>query len=765
MRKVLATVLFAAATTAAGACAPHTATKTFVKVDQVALGRVVVYRNGVAYYERKALVQGGKLTVSVPRDRVDDFLKSLTVVDAKTQLPLPVTFPRTESGGGPYLEMTLQVPTARNPGETAEVTLTYVTESPVWKPSYRIAFPDKTNGGKVMLEGWAIVDNTSGEDWKDVEVGVGSSSAMSFRYDLWSVRTVQRETLANDAQFAVAPPTAVSPYGGSGGGEENQALVAQLDDDEIRRPLGHPDNLEEAKKDEDQTVALLDEGDAEEPAPTAAPAGGTGRGAGRDAAKVKDTRARIASLRAGMTAPEKPYEMARQHAAPQDKVADGDRKILSLAPQIINNRQNVVIEGYADPDETGSDQRALDRANIVRNQLIDAGVPPAQVKVVDRGVVPGQRAGVRMIAETPPPDTTENGAPNAAAPTDAAPVGESYFRSPTPMTVDRGTSVMVSMVRQETSGEEVYLYDSESDRGNDRFAFRAVRLKNPTDSTLETGPVTVYGDGRYIGEGLTEPIPPKASVVVPFALDRQVVVDRDSSTENQVSRLVTLQRGILTAEVQHIKKTKLTFTSRLHVPTKVYVRHTVQKGWMLLDAPEVREKIGDASLFEVDLGAGETKTVELSEATPLTRTLDLASPTTLDMMKVFVDSPNPGPELKKQLEDLLAIHREVVDTGDKITSLRERATEYRERMDELNDQIVSLRKVKKAGALQKSLQDKMVEISDRVQKTTLDIVDSQEQLMLAKVRFQDALAELTLPDAAGALAVGAPAPAAPAPAP
>jgi len=50
-----------------------------------------------------------------------------------------------------------------------------------------------------------------------------------------------------------------------------------------------------------------------------------------------------------------------------------------------------------------------------------------------------------------------------------------------PMTVEKGSSAMVSMVRQKTDGEVVYLYDSESERGNDRFAFRAVRFRNPTD--------------------------------------------------------------------------------------------------------------------------------------------------------------------------------------------------------------------------------------------------------------------------------------------
>ena len=72
MRKLLAKFLFASAlATTAAACSHTPPTKTFVKVDQVALGKVVVYRNGVAFYERRATVTGGALTVSVPRDRVD----------------------------------------------------------------------------------------------------------------------------------------------------------------------------------------------------------------------------------------------------------------------------------------------------------------------------------------------------------------------------------------------------------------------------------------------------------------------------------------------------------------------------------------------------------------------------------------------------------------------------------------------------------------------------------------------------------------------
>ena len=176
----------------------------YVRVDTMALGRVVVYRNGVAYYERRARLDGESLRIRVPADKVNDFLKSLTVRDAATGKPLPVGFPSPGAEVAGMVDMTIQLPRSA----PTDVVLTYITEAPAWKPSYRLMV-DKD--GAVRLQGWAIVDNTSGEDWKDVMVGVGSSSALSFRYDLWSVRQVLRETLTSEDRFAIAPPTATSP--------------------------------------------------------------------------------------------------------------------------------------------------------------------------------------------------------------------------------------------------------------------------------------------------------------------------------------------------------------------------------------------------------------------------------------------------------------------------------------------------------------------------------------------------------------------------
>lgn len=737
MKKVLAGFLLSAALMG---CGPKHA--SFVKVDDVALGRVVVYRNGVAFYERRATVTGGILTVSVPRDRVDDFLKSLTVVDAISGNPLPVSIPRDQASDGNYLVMKLQLPTK----DRADVVLTYVTESPSWKPSYRVVVGDK---GKVMLEGWAIVDNTSGEDWKGVKVGVGSSSALSFKFDLWSVRQVQRETLAAEEKFAVAPPTGISPYGGNGAASGGEAVLTELGDEEIRKPEGHPGN------DASKRVAVKNE-----PAPAPSAAYGGAAGADYDAESVATTTGSSGggryrpSKKAGKAARPKvatkapsrePYALPSPPPAPVN-YSQGDTKMKTVSDSIVRSNKIIVIEGYADANNSGAELRANDRANIVRNQLIDQGVPPARIRVETK-VGAGNAERVRVVAQNPSPaEEAAQGAKNKVVDMNAEPVGESHFANPTPMTVERGSSAMVSMVRQETDGEVVYLYAPDAERGNSTFAFRAVRFKNPTTSTLETGPVTVYGSERFIGEGLTEPIPPKSSAVVPYALDRQIVVERNTGEENKLSRLVTIQRGILTAEVQHIRRQKMSITNRLPEIAKVYIRHTVNKGWKLLDAPPAFERVGDAHLFEVHLKPGETKMVEIAEATPMERTLDLNADVTLEMMKVWVEAPEGSAELKDSLKKLLAIHKKLIDLTQEQQSYDRRLRDYRERMDELHAQIVTLQAVKTGGSLMTHLKNKMKDISERVQQTTIAMVNAEEKIMLTRVEFQDSLAELTLTD-------------------
>ncbi|HSN97824.1 MAG TPA: DUF4139 domain-containing protein [Candidatus Nanopelagicales bacterium] len=689
------------------------------------LGRVVVYRNGIAYFERFARVQGDTLSLDVPADKVDDFLKSLTVVDARTGDPAPIAYPTSPPGSQGDVEMKIQLG-RQGPHD---LRLSYVTEAPSWKPSYRIVLGE---GGKIRLQAWAIVDNTSGEDWKNVKLGVGASSALSFRYDLRSVRLVQRETLRQDDLFAQAPPTGGASYGNTegeraGAGGKGQRVVMELADSAL------------AVEDEEAMVvgrAAAASTGSSRPKSSAS----RGRGAG------------------GAVAPGK----AMGAAAPMQQAQREDQVAL-MARNLQNSRNQIIVEGYADARDGDKFAASLDRANRVREQLIRNGLKPDQVIAVGSGEQSGRAGGVRVV-EAPAKDAEKKSEasgeplvrPAAAlveAPTE--PIGTSHFESKVPMNVPRGTSAMISILDAETEGEVVYLYDAESARGNGEFPFRSVRIRNPTGSALETGPVTVFGEGRFIGEGLSDPIPARSVAFIPFALDRQIVVEQKDAEEDRIARILAVQRGVFSSEVQHTRRRTYSFHNRLTEAAVLYVRHTAAKGYTLKKAPEGQERLGAAHLFRVEVPAGGKAEVVVEEATPVFKTTDLRSPGGMEMVRVFLSSGAAEGPLKVAVAELVKIQQEIGNVEQRIETMREQMGEYRSRMDELHAQIVTLRAVRTAGPLMQSLEKKLSEVSDKLSRSTIDLVSLQEKLMVARIRFQDGVADLSL-EKADAKSVAAP---------
>jgi len=702
-------------------------TTTFVHSDTT-LGRVVVYRNGIAYFERTARVDREALELKVPADKVDDFLKSLTVVDAHTGEPAPISYPtQAPSGDDGLINMKISLQGAG----PHDLRVSYVTEAPSWKPSYRVVLGQ---GGKVSLQAWAIVDNTSGEDWQNVQLGVGSSSALSFRFDLQSVRMVQRETLHADGLFAQAPPTGGASYANFGNqqapgqaprvmGELNDdALAANINQDfKNRVPLSGSGGKGATRSFD--TLASKDVESVKKQAPSAPKSAGNYRGSA--SAPPRDEA--------------KPDMQAQQQAA-QFEV---------MARQLKSSARPIVVEGYADQADGDKYAASLDRANRTREQLIRNGVSPSQVVAVGNGQQNGRAGGVRIV-EAPPPTSSlgkeQKGGDDKtgeAGPLGTDPIGTSHFESKSRMSVARGTSAMVSILKSDTEGEVVYFYDAESVRGNASFPFRAVRIKNPTDSALESGPVTVFGEGKFVGEGLSEPIPARSMAFVPFALDRQILVERKEDNVDAISRIITVQRGVFSTEVQHTKRSTLVLNNRLGEKATVYIRHTVSDGYKLTKAPTGRERLGSAYLFRVDLEPTSKLEVVIEEATPLFKTTDIRSPGGMDMVTAYLSSTAEG-RLKSSVNELLKLHKEMANTEQQIATLRDNMGEYRTRMDELHAQIVTLKLVKTAGPLMTSLEKKLQEVSDKLSTATIDLVASQEKLMVARIKFQDGVADLSL---------------------
>ena len=175
---------------------------------------VVLYRSGVGYFERSGKFDGDSIEFRVKQSEVGDFLASLTAVEHSAQGVRSVSFdvpepaPKAPSDGeapapapvDPRVDVKLAF---AGDGEH-ELEVAYVVGSPVWRPSYRVVFDD---GEQALLQAWAVVQNTSGEDWREIKLSLTTGAPISFRSDLGTPITPLRPLVTDSGEVVDYVPT------------------------------------------------------------------------------------------------------------------------------------------------------------------------------------------------------------------------------------------------------------------------------------------------------------------------------------------------------------------------------------------------------------------------------------------------------------------------------------------------------------------------------------------------------------------------------
>jgi hypothetical protein len=118
-------------------------------------------------------------------------VKTVTLEDGDLAMQLHRSLDAT-AGEGMFQQVDVAIRLAT--AKTHDLLVSYVVSAPMWKPTYRVVLPEKGKG-KALLQAWAVVDNTSGEDWRDVKLTLTSGAPIAFRYDLHTPRDVDRSDL------------------------------------------------------------------------------------------------------------------------------------------------------------------------------------------------------------------------------------------------------------------------------------------------------------------------------------------------------------------------------------------------------------------------------------------------------------------------------------------------------------------------------------------------------------------------------------------
>jgi hypothetical protein len=192
-----------------------------VTTEQLPLRKVVVYRNGVGYFQRSGEVDSDKVTFKMRRSMVGDFLATLAIVERggssvrAASFPLDIEefeeqppMPLSEKGPprplpppkplDPLREVAIELD-----GKEHDLLVGYVAKTPVWRPSYRVVIQDN---GQALLQTWGVVQNLSGEDWENVELSLVAGAPMAFESTLGEPVIPPRPVVTDQGEVILQVP-------------------------------------------------------------------------------------------------------------------------------------------------------------------------------------------------------------------------------------------------------------------------------------------------------------------------------------------------------------------------------------------------------------------------------------------------------------------------------------------------------------------------------------------------------------------------------
>ena len=196
------------------------------------------------------------------------------------------------------------------------------------------------------------------------------------------------------------------------------------------------------------------------------------------------------------------------------------------------------------------------------------------------------------------------------------------------LTVPDGTSTMVAIINEKVEGEETFLFrPGGAGQGYEANPYRVIRFKNSTPFALESGPISIYSGGSFVGEGISEPVSAGVAVTIPFAVESSLLVASHLQYGGDEMRLVKIVRGVI--EVENFARRSTTWEVTSQQPRAaeltLYVRHPKAGGnFKLAPRPDGTEDLPDAYLIPIKLAANATTAkLDVVEQTPSRSTLSI----------------------------------------------------------------------------------------------------------------------------------------------
>ena len=732
--------------------------------------RVVVYRNGVAYFERSGHVATDEVRFKMQKGEVGDFLATLAVMERGGSSVRAAAFPLKDDDvdQGPDDKPPVLTPDQKKGLQTVVLTLDgkahdlqvgYVADSPVWKPSYRLVVHAQ---GDADLQAWGIVENLSGEDWKNVKLSLVAGAPLAFRADLGTPVIPDRPTVTDNGEVIAAVPHAETTLAGWAPPpppEQQPAAAAPAspaDDVSAESALSGPGG-----------------GGGAQGGRPSKKAGSLGHGAGADEGQgFGNGRGRLGG----------------GHQVKAPALREGSTSVNGRLPaQVI---QRIVRQNFGrfrlcyenglrnNPNLQGrvAVKFVIDRAGSVGmtgdggSDLPDQGVVSCVVRAFgnlsfpqpEGGLVtvvypitfsPGDDDGnassgpASMPAPAPPPPPPAVSQPRNVLALAAIGVegGATRYDLPLPVTVPDHSATMVMLLSRPVSGEALFLFAPDGGvPDSSSHPFRVGRFTNGTPGLLERGPIAVFEEGAFLGQGMLDPLPPGATATVPFALERSIALDIDHKFDEQGARLAKIENAELTIERDRVTQTKYRMRNGGDKPAKVLVKHPRVAGSRLQSPPVgTEDNVGTGSaLVPATLPAHGNLDLVVDERSAEQLGADWFGVLADNAIKAYVADPKSDQGVVQKLNAAWVVRADVVKKTDERNSLQRQASDLARASEETRRNLHAIEKNKTAEALRQKLTARLADNSAKLDDIQRRVVELDSKLAELGVQFNEAIRDV-----------------------
>ena len=325
--------------------------------------------------------------------------------------------------------------------------------------------------------------------------------------------------------------------------------------------------------------------------------------------------------------------------------------------------------------------------------------------------------------------------------------GSTRYDLPATVTIPDKSATMVMLLDLRVPGEILALYAPDGGvPESSSHPFRVARFTNKTGGLLERGPLAIFSDGSFVGQGMTDPLPDGGTATVPFAIERRVAVEVTREHREEGARLYHIEAGSVTVARDAVSLTKYRLKNGGDRPAKLMIKHARAGSARMNNFPAgTDDNVGTGTaLVPTTVAARATADLVLDERQQTTRTVDWLDPLADDAVKAYLRDKRADPVIAAQLKAAWDVRQALARANAAKQQLASEEVERRRATEETRANLKALEKNTAAGDLRARLTERLAADSSKLDVLGKKLIEVNLTINENQVRFSDAIRAIKL---------------------